>query len=98
MGILTELSIRQVFKACRRLYHNEDTPPVPGGERLRRGLSPPSSSRAERGGNGRTRWSSRSRDDRWLQVDLGAISTTRQLRSMAPPAAAASGTWRGTPA
>jgi len=26
MGILTELPIRQVFKACRRLYHNEDTP------------------------------------------------------------------------
>src|SRR5262245_58049109 len=26
MGILTELPIRQVFKACRRLYHDEDTP------------------------------------------------------------------------
>src|SRR6187397_2406102 len=26
MGILTDLSIRLVFKAARRLYHNEDTP------------------------------------------------------------------------
>src|SRR5262245_59716658 len=26
MGILTDLPIRQVFKACRRLYHDEDTP------------------------------------------------------------------------
>src|SRR5437667_10519556 len=26
MGVLTDLPIRQVFKACRRLYHDEDTP------------------------------------------------------------------------
>jgi hypothetical protein len=26
MGLLTELPLRQVFKACRRLYHDEDTP------------------------------------------------------------------------
>src|SRR3954452_16452939 len=26
MGLLTDLPIRQVFKACRRLYHDEDTP------------------------------------------------------------------------
>jgi hypothetical protein len=26
VGILTDLPIRQVFKACRRLYHDEDTP------------------------------------------------------------------------
>src|SRR4051794_32584694 len=26
MGILTDLPLRQVFKACRRLYHDEDTP------------------------------------------------------------------------